>query len=141
MTASGTDYRSLDAGTTWSWRGSLNQLTLTALAVDTPAVTGVPETPPPPLAVGQPWPNPARAGAALAIPLTLAHEATVTVGLFDTRGRLVAHRAAETLTAGAHNLTWDAGLSASGVYLARVEATPPGGAPGLIAPRRWVVAR
>lgn len=123
-------------GATWTWRGSMNQLTLTALAVDTPAVSGVIEPATPTLQVGVPWPNPARGGTSMSLDFTLSGPEVVTVRCLDAAGRLVAERPATAYGAGSHTVVWDSGLRDSGVYFLRVET-----ARGVIAARRWVVAR
>lgn len=123
-------------GTTWTWKGSTNQLTLTALDVDAPAVTGVGQPTAPSLNVGAPWPNPARGGTAMSLAFTLSAPEAVTLRLVDAAGRLVAERPSEAYGEGTHTVLWDAGLPSSGVYFVRLET-----AQGLIEARRWVVAR
>lgn len=123
-------------GTTWTWKGSTNQLTLTALDADAPAVTGVGQPTTPRLNVGLPWPNPARGGTAMSLGFTLSAPVAVTLRLVDVAGRLVAERPSEAYGEGTHTVVWDPGLPSSGVYFVRLET-----AQGLIEARRWVVAR
>jgi len=74
-TRRGIVYGSTDAGATWTWRGSINQLTLTTLASDEPAATAVESIPGAGLVLGDPFPNPSR--GTLSFDLRLSHDANV----------------------------------------------------------------
>ena len=123
-------------GASWVWKGSTNQLTLTALDVDTPAVSGVNGPQTPRLSVGAPWPNPARGGTAMSLAFTLSAPEVVTLRFVDAAGRLVAERPPAAYGEGTHTVVWDPDLPHSGVYFVRIET-----AQGLVNARRWVVAR
>lgn len=123
-------------GTSWTWQGSINQLTLTALATNDPATTGVVPGPGEgPLALGAPFPNPSADGAGV-FPVRLEREEQVTLELFDAAGRVVARRAAERLGAGLTRLTWKPDVARSGLYFARLS-----GESGATARRRWIILR
>ncbi len=85
-----------------------------------------------PLAIAT-FPNPASSAAQLRI--TLPEAAPVTVSVFSTLGREVAHVAAGTLGAGAHVLGLDTAAWPAGVYVVRVTAG------GQTATSRLTVAR
>ncbi len=123
-------------GVVWTWKGSMNQLHLTALDTDTPVVSGVPHPTAPEWKVGAPWPNPARGGAAMSLAFTLSAPDAVTLRLADASGRLVAERPPVVYPEGAHAINWEPEIRRSGVYFVRIET-----ARGLIETRRWVVAR
>jgi photosystem II stability/assembly factor-like uncharacterized protein len=114
-------------GVSWTWRGSINQLVLTALATDAPA-TGVADPPTlrGALAIGAPTPNPAPGGAGI-YSVRLAREETIVLELYDPRGRLVARREPELLPAGSSAVAWDPGVRHAGVRFARLR-TPGGSA-------------
>jgi hypothetical protein len=65
------------------------------------------------------YPNPMRDRATLS--LTLAEQAPVSVAIYDVMGRRVALLADEVLSAGTHQLPFDASSLANGVYVYRVE--------------------
>jgi uncharacterized delta-60 repeat protein len=67
-----------------------------------------------------PRPNPARADAAVAFDLPLP--ATVRLTVIDAVGRRVATLVDGQRAAGRHEVTWEAGALAPGVYLLRLEA-------------------
>ena len=123
-------------GVAWTWQGSINQLTLTALATNTPATTDAPPSSGAgSLALGAPFPNPSPDGAGL-FPVRLEREERIVLELCDLAGRLVARRAPEWLPAGSTTLAWSPRVSGSGLYFARLV-----GDSGVIAERRWVVLR
>lgn len=123
-------------GVNWTWKGSTNQLYLTALDVDTPAVSGVAPPTTPQLTVGAPWPNPARGGAAMSLAFTLSAPERVALRLVDVSGRLVAEHPPVAYPEGANTLVWEPELRHSGIYFVRIET-----AQGLIASRRWIITR
>ena len=65
----------------------------------------------------EPHPNPFN--PKVTVPFSLAAPGRVRVEIFDLAGRRVATLADRTFTAGAHDLSWDGGDQASGVYLLR----------------------
>lgn len=122
-------------GIAWTWAGSMNQLTLTTLASNEPATTGV--GPGPSAAevfMGAPRPNPSTGSAAF--DLRLEREADVALTIYDMAGRAVARRSAERYAAGQHRLTWTPGSIRTGLYFLRVETSA-----GDVATKRWVVVR
>ncbi len=102
-------------GVTWTWQGSINQLTLTALATDIPATTGIEEAPEA-LRIASLWPNPARRGDRITVDFTLGGPAPVELTLYDVVGREVWARQPEVLPAGGHSFDIGAPLRRSGVY-------------------------
>ena len=104
-------------GVSWSWQGSMNQLTLTALASNEPATTGVePIGPVARLRVAPPWPNPARIGTAVSFTFDLDEPRALTLVLHDLAGRQVAARPEQNFPAGRHTLGWDPGVKGTGLY-------------------------
>ena len=102
-------------GTTWTWRGVINQITVRALATDIPIVTGVGSGPAPPLAFSAPWPNPAT--TRLSFALDLEEDAIVSVDMYDMAGRLVARPVSESLfSAGRTVRTWQPQGLQPGIY-------------------------
>jgi hypothetical protein len=124
-------------GTTWTWRGSIGQLHVTALGTDAPA-TGVEALPLPggPFALSAPWPNPSRGGES-AFRFRVDRPSTLTFELFDVSGRRVARRPPESLvSAGEYTIRWNPGRLPSGIYALRV-ADDAGRTDG----RRWTILR
>jgi len=72
------------------------------------------------VALEDPYPNPAS--ESVNIELSLANASTASVVIYDISGRRVATLVNGQLSAGRHNLSWDASLSASGVYLVQMQA-------------------
>jgi hypothetical protein len=87
-----------------------------------PVQTGTADTPAI-AALGQNYPNPFNPSTT--IPFTLAGEAHVRLTVYDVSGKLVAMLVDDVLSAGPHQVTWNArtaGGAASGVYFVRMEA-------------------
>jgi hypothetical protein len=105
----------------WTWEGTMNQLTVRALAHDTPTRTGVPEqTPTPVLRLLPPWPNPARGTTNLAFELD--REGEVTVQVFDLQGRLVdAPLLRASLPEGTTRLEWQPPSARTGIYYVKAQ--------------------
>jgi len=108
----------------WSFAGSINQLTVVAIGNDTPTVTGVGDRVPPlsGLRVRALWPNPTGSGGS---PVTVRFElnAPDRVGLevYDVAGRVVDSVAPRAFAAGStHMLQWNPGDLGSGVYFVRL---------------------
>lgn len=122
-------------GISWVWVGTINQLNVVALATDLPP-TGVEVTPPTPggLRLSVPWPNPTRGGSSFEI--VLPSPDTVTLVLYDVRGRRIAERGKQVLEEGVHVLRWDPGVRASGAYWVRLGTESAG-----TAATRWVLVR
>jgi len=125
--------RSLD-GIAWTWQGSMNQITLTALATDEPATTGVAPQPGHGAFLSAPYPNPSRGSASF--DLSLNRASAVALALYDVSGRRVASLAPQRFEAGSHRLSWDPGVSRAGLYFLSMERA---GEPAVT--RRWVVIR
>jgi hypothetical protein len=106
-------------GTSWTWRGSVGQLAVRALASDVPTNTGVDPASPGALAFSAPWPNPAS--RAVSFTFDLEREAVVTLEVFDAAGRRVALPiAGERLPAGRVTRQWRPERLEGGTYFARV---------------------
>ena len=105
-------------GDSWTWRGTINQLTVMALASDQPNPTavGLPEAEAyASFALGS---NPARGAATLVF--TLEREVLVSVTLHDLAGREVARPiAGERFSAGRAERSWRPTGLASGLYFLR----------------------
>ena len=122
-------------GSTWIWQGSMNQLSLTALASNEIASTGVEAKPPgaAPL-LGPVFPNPSMGPASFAV--RMSGDDVVRLTLYDVSGRLVAHRPPETIASGIHRLSWNPRVARAGIYFLRLESTA-----GPSATQRWLVLR
>jgi photosystem II stability/assembly factor-like uncharacterized protein len=121
-------------GITWNWRGSMNQLTLVALATNELAQSGVGPGPPDrPFFVSGVFPNPSRGPASFRVHLAAA--AGVRLALFDVSGRLVAVRREEHLGPGEHTVTWAPEVRGSGTYYLRLMSGP------FAATTSWVIMR
>lgn len=77
------------------------------------------ETTPDQFKLGEGYPNPFNPETT--IPFTLAEHADVRITVYDVTGRQVARLADERYSSGSHQVTFDAGQLASGVYLVRAE--------------------
>lgn len=121
-------------GIGWAWQGSMNQLTLTALATDEPATTGVNPQAGSGMFLGAPYPNPSRGSASFE--LWLDRSADVALALHDVSGRRLAGLGPRRFEAGSHRLSWDPGVTRAGLYFLSLERA---GEPAVT--RRWVVAR
>jgi photosystem II stability/assembly factor-like uncharacterized protein len=107
-------------GSGWTWQGSINQLTLAALASDEPAVAGVEEpTVHPGFAVGPAWPNPVRSGVA-SIPIRILHPGMITLSVLDVAGRVVSRNAAEPIGIGDREIAWAVDGFGAGLYWIRL---------------------
>lgn len=107
------------SGTGWAWRGAVGQLTVRALANDTPTTTGVEDARGAGVEFARPSPNPARESVTLSVNLPAASR--ITVGVYDVSGRLVARPLDdEILPAGLTVRRWRPGALEDGVYWARL---------------------
>jgi hypothetical protein len=100
---------------TWTWRGAINQLQVSALASDEPSPTavGLPEATA--KVFFAPQPNPAREQTTLAFQLERAER--ITVRVLDVAGRELARPiAGERFAAGRASRTWRPTGLASGLY-------------------------
>jgi photosystem II stability/assembly factor-like uncharacterized protein len=128
-------------GATWTWVGSINQLTVVSLGNDTPTGTGIgPDRPPSvtTLQLNPPWPNPISGqGGLTSFLFTLPQADAVTIELYNIEGKLVRRRPSEKFTeSGEYIIQWDPGKLASGVYFIRLTTTQ-----GLKAHRKLAVVR
>lgn len=108
-------------GITWKWRGAINQLTVKGLGVDTPAATAVGE-PSGDLAFSAslPRPNPALRGQAVTLAFRLSQAARVSLELYDSSGRRVDSRPAQSFQAGPGSIPWAPAVHGSGLYFVRL---------------------
>lgn len=118
-------------GSSWSWVGSINQLTVTALGNDTPTATGVRPVRGPEasrFAVLSLWPNPLGPfDETFHVSFRLPERSDVIVEVFDVGGHRVTSRPAETFEGGGvERMSWRAGYLRTGVYFIRL--TTQGGA-------------
>jgi len=123
-------------GSSWSWVGTVNQVYVRALATDESPL-GVPDSGPgtvPVIALGAPFPNPARGLATLRVPITLLDAGDVVLELYDATGRRIDRRTEVGLDAGRQVVDWSPTANGAGVYWVRVR--PEIGRP---ASARWVV--
>jgi hypothetical protein len=123
-------------GVSWSWQGSMNQLTLSALASNEVAQTGVgpePETPAARFLTSGVFPNPSRGPASFRVHLEAG--GSLRLALYDVTGRLAARRGPEHLGAGDHIVTWAPEAAAAGMYFLKLESGP------LTATTPWMIVR
>ena len=121
-------------GVSWTWRGSMNQLTLAALASNEPATTGVEPQPEASIGMGAPSPNPSSGG--LSVQLGFDRETDAQLVLYDIGGRAVARRPPQRFPSGVHSVSWDPQVARPGLYFLGVAS---GRDPS--STRRWVVVR
>jgi photosystem II stability/assembly factor-like uncharacterized protein len=96
-------------GVTWTWQGTINQLSVMALGTDKPAVSGVEMPPYRPHAfiLGQNYPNPFGFGALITyIPFEIKLAGHVELRVYDAEGRLVNALLADELTANTYTIPW-----------------------------------
>ena len=110
--------------TSWSFAGSINQLTVVAIGNDTPTSTGIGDQVPPfsAIRVRAMWPNPAGDGGGLvSVRFELAASDRVGLKVYDVAGRVVGSSALQAYPAGGeYTLQWNAGSLASGVYFVKL---------------------
>ena len=125
-------------GTTWTWVGAINQLSVVALGADTPLATAVEGDPAPPrFAVGAPRPNPRVGNGGFTCSFTCAGPVRVTLQLYGIDGRLLASRAPQWLgAAGIHEIEWKPGGLPVGTYLVRLTTDS-----GRFATTKWTLMR
>jgi hypothetical protein len=110
-------------GATWTWKGAINQLTVTGLGVDLPATTGVAPAPTTfGLEVSPPWPNPMRGDETLNLALRLERSEKVRAVIHDLAGRAVAARAATPFPAGPGTVRWRLQGLRPGLYFLTVSS-------------------
>lgn len=138
-TAEGLVAASTDA-TSWSFVGSINQLTVIAIGNDSPQATGIgPDRPPVPagLRLDPPWPNPLGVSGNVNITFELSGPGTLSLQLFNPLGQLVTQRPEQFFpSAGDHNIEWAMPSFASGVYFVRATSGN-----GLFAQQKLVIVR
>lgn len=118
-------------GVSWTWRGSIDQVQVAALASDEPSPTavGLPEAPA--RALFAPRPNPARVQTTLTFDLEGPER--ITVRVLDASGREVARPVADQLLpAGRVSRTWTPNGLACGLYFMSARIG------GRLEVRRWV---
>jgi hypothetical protein len=110
----------------------MNQLTLTALATNELAQSGVGEEPAPArFQVSAVFPNPSRGPASFRVYLDKG--ADVRLVLYDVAGRLADSRGSQYLDAGEHVLTWTPAVRGAGTYYLRFSSGSD------TATTRWVI--
>jgi photosynthesis system II assembly factor YCF48-like protein len=112
-------------GTTWNWTGTVNQLSVTALANDIPYAVGIPGEPLPDRIALAARPNPVFGGTPVEVQFTLGQRELVRISLFDMQGRLVRDRAPQFGEAGEQRIQWILGDLPAGTYVLRM-TTPSG---------------
>ena len=126
--------------TSWSFTGSINQLSVAAIGNDTPTVTGVGDRVPSLSAfhMRAMWPNPAGNGGGLvSVRFELAASDRVGLRVYDVTGRLVGSAASVLYPVGGeHTMQLNAGNLASGVYFVRLVT-----ASGLTAQSKLAIVR
>jgi photosystem II stability/assembly factor-like uncharacterized protein len=113
-------------GAAWTWIGAVNQLSVIALANDTPYVIGIPEEPPImtlPVALAPPSPNPLRSGNAVSVRFELGKADRASLRLFDVRGREVSALQSLPFEAGEHELSWPIRSLPPGLYFLRLSTS------------------
>lgn len=126
-------------GVSWSWAGTINQVSVVALSTDRPAGTGIPGgiSPASPLLIDTPSPNPRTSSTPTTFSFRLPGGETVRLDLYDIRGRLVARRSAELFSAtGRQSIEWNPGELPTGIYFVRLSTGS-----GSSANAKWVVMR
>jgi hypothetical protein len=107
-------------GSAWTWQGSINQLTLVALASDEPAVAGVEvSTDDSGFAVGPAWPNPVHSGM-VSIPIRILRPGMIAVSVHDIVGRLASRGVIEPIGVGDQAIAWSVDGLGAGVYWVRL---------------------
>lgn len=110
-------------GSDWTWRGAINQMTVTAVGIDTPASSSVaPQDALGAIAISAPWPNPVRQGRPIAIEFELRVPGDVSVDLYDPAGRRLRSLSKRMSTAGENLLSLDTRELGAGVYLVGVSS-------------------
>jgi photosystem II stability/assembly factor-like uncharacterized protein len=113
-------------GTSWSWVGSINQLTVEALGNDTPSTTSIgPDGPPPITVLHQNYPNPFNPTTTIRFDLPRAEHVRLCV--YNVKGELVTTIVDQHMTEGRKEVVWTAtgyhGTAvASGIYFYRLVA-------------------
>ena len=120
-TTAGGEVAATPNGNAWTWRGVIGQLTVKAIADDTPTTTGIDAVAP---AIASrflgAWPNPARAEAKLTF--DLPGVAVTSVSLYDVQGRLIAQPlAGARLPGGRSTHAWRPANLPRGAYILRAE--------------------
>jgi len=125
-------------GAAWSWVGAINQLSVIALATDTPMVTGVAEESTAPRFLARaPFPNPSSGAAGATFSFSLPGADRVSVSLYDVQGRRAASRPEEVFAGvDQHAFRWAPQGLAAGTYFVRYTT-----ASGRAAETRWTVVR
>jgi photosystem II stability/assembly factor-like uncharacterized protein len=111
-------------GIAWSWRGSMQQLAVAALGVDTPATSSIvsPASGVAPILLGSPQPNPARVDDGFTVRLRLPTASEVDLRLHDVTGRLVSWKR-EHVEGGDSTIHWSPRVPRSGLFLIRAQAS------------------
>jgi hypothetical protein len=125
---------------TWTFTGSINQLTVVAIGNDTPNITGIGDQPPrfSTFRVRSVWPSPGRGnGDPIAISIELPAAARVTLEAYNVAGQLVSRRAPQALPrADVYTIRWNVEAHSTGMYFIRVVTDS-----GLKAHAKFVVVR
>jgi photosystem II stability/assembly factor-like uncharacterized protein len=108
-------------GVSWTWQGTIDQLVVTALAVDTPVASHV-DPEPQAISTRSLWPNPASSAQGFTVAFRLPREASVALHLYDLAGRLVESRAPQRFAAGDHTFRWSPHATRVGLFVLRMES-------------------
>jgi len=126
--------------TSWSFVGSIDQLTVVAIGNDTPTITGIPDQPPrlPEFLIRSLWPNPVGSlGESVTISFDLPRALSVSVETYDVLGQLVAKQALGFYEGAREQLlNVDVRSLSSGVYYIRLVTSS-----GLTAKKKLTIIR
>lgn len=125
-------------GNGWNWRGSTNQVRLSALGTDIPVAVSVPVVlPEPRITMTASVPNPWDGRGDVNFRFSLRDADRVRLEVYDAVGRFVTSRPAQQFSAG-HDLVlrWTPGSLEPGVYFARIVTSA-----GDRAQNTWVALR
>jgi hypothetical protein len=108
-------------GNGWTWKGTVNQVTVRSLGSDTPLASSVgPGARNSSFVLDTPWPNPLLRGQSINLQLRLTVGTDVGFELYDAAGRRVTVRPPRTFAAGITRLSWTPTAAEGSVYFLRM---------------------
>ena len=108
-------------GIGWTWKGTVNQVTVRSLGIDTPLASSVgPGANNPSFALDPLWPNPLRRGQSINLQIRLTAGTDAGFELYNADGRRVASRPPQTFPAGVTRLSWSPPAAGGSVYFLRL---------------------